>query len=654
MCGVAALIGPSLASEELERLVARVTRAVEHRGPDASGTCVNGSVALGHTRLRVVDPRPLADQPMTFGDPPSARLTFSGAILNHHALRKELRREHGVVFRTSSDTEVLLHVLRLFGERGVARLQGMFAFVFHDVTRGRVIAARDRVGIKPLLFARFGGGLVLASEAKAILASGRVARDVDRTALRQLARFNHPLGDHTFFDKVRSLEPGRLLTIQVDSLDMRVEPWSTLRIAPRPIGLDDAADALDSRFRASVARASDVDVPLGCYLSGGVDSTGIAAELVRTVGPRGGRLPRFYSLVLPGIAYSEEGPIDRAAAFLGRPTQKVGLHDLRLADFVRYAARAEMPQWWTSDLALGALAERARADGTAVVLAGEGPDELFAGYDVYRLARLRPLLSRFGGLARRSLAFGALATPIVRRLVPWFTADTSVAEAWIAGHDAERAEWIVDHFGYWPENLPLLEVLDARRPLLDRGGEGERYTEWERSYFRERVAPMSEGLGSIERNLHFEITERLPKWILHMGDRMSSAHGLELRFPYLDDELVTSALTLPLGVRASALEDKRVLRRMHARRLPRAIARRKKQPLYTPTAEWLGPVLADPELPRYWSREAFEHGGLLDFAVCDAARARLAGAVRTDALTRMVDEWLFTFALTTSILVDPS
>lgn len=648
MCGVTAFVAPLLGDEQRRRVVEAMTRAVAHRGPDHAAVDLERGVALGHTRLRVVDPRPLADQPMSSG---AARLTFSGAIINHRDLREELARDHGVAFRTRSDTEVLLHLLRVFGEQGVPRLMGMFAFVFHDVARGRLIAARDRVGIKPLVFARApGGALLLASEAQSVLASGLVARDVDRTTLRQLARFNHPLGDHTFFSGVRALPPGHLLVADVASPDPRIERWSTLRIDPSRATLEDAADLLDARFRAAVRRAADVDVPLGCYLSGGVDSTGIAAEVGRTVGERGGVEHRLYSLVLPGVAYSEEPAIDRATEFLGRPTTKVGLRHLDLAHFVDYARRAEMPQWWTSDLALGALARRAREDGTSVVLAGEGPDELFAGYDVYRLAHARPLLSRFGRLARRSLAFGALATPVVRRFVPWFTADTSVADAWLAGHDLSRAAWILDHFGYWPENLPLLEVLDARRPLLDRGGEAAAYESWERTYFRESVAKGAEGLGRIEQNLHFEITERLPKWILHMGDRMSSGHGVELRFPYLDDAFVAAALRLPMTARATLGEDKRALRRMHERRLPSAIARRPKQPLYTPTAAWLGPVLADPGLEAYWSPRAFADAGLLDFAVCDAARARIAAGAKTDALTRMVDEWLFTFALTTSIL----
>ncbi|MBX3198101.1 MAG: asparagine synthase (glutamine-hydrolyzing) [Labilithrix sp.] len=645
-----AVVGPSLDRDVLGRMVGALTSALSHRGPDHAACEVLGPVALGHARLRVVDPRPDADQPMTFA---GGRLVFSGAILNHRELRRELEGTRGVVFRTMSDTEVLLHALAIYGDAALDRLQGMFAFVYHDVRRRRLLAARDRAGIKPLAWARREDGtIVLASEAQAILRAADVGRAIDTTALRQLLRFNHPLGDHTFFAHVRSLEPGCAMSIELASgvraPGTSIRRWWAPRMAPRPLALSDAVDRLDASFRAAVERAADVDVPLGCYLSGGVDSSGIAAELQRT-----GRPARLYSLVSPGARWSEEEPIDRVTRAIGARTAKIAIEGVTLDDFVEYALRAEMPQWWTSDLALGVLARRAKADGIAVVLGGEGPDELFAGYEIYRIAKLRGALVRAGELFGGALARGRWAGALTRRFVPWLDMDTSVARAWLGSHDRRRAAAVHDHFGFHPENLPVWEVLEARRPLSARLGDARLaadYRDSERAQFRERIGAGTAGLSSLERNLHFEITERLPRWILHMGDRMSATHGVELRFPYLDDDFFAASLSLPMNLRATLLEDKRVLRRMHERRLPRRIARRRKQPLYTPTRAWLAPVLADPRLERYWSRDAFARADLLDFGVCDAARSRLARGAPTDSLGAMSDEWLFTFALTASIL----
>ncbi len=640
MCGLVAVVAPNLNPDALHRLVSGLTALLEHRGPDHLGRVVLGPVALGHTRLRVIDPRPQADQPMSFED---WHLVFSGAISNHRELRAELEAKHGVAFRTTCDTEVLLHWLRVFGERALDRLKGMFAFVLYDARRGRILAARDRSGIKPLVWARRSDGVLLfASEAQAILRAAGVDRSIDRVALRQILRFNHPLGDRTFFEAVRSLSPGSLMSIEVSSVEPQIRRWSSLRIAPQRDTLGSAAERLDASFCAAMRHAVDVDVPYGCYLSGGVDSSGIVAEAVRNHTP-----PRLYSLVLPGVGYSEEEHVDRACDQLRVGVEKVALDGLSLQDVVEYALRAEMPQWWTSDLALGKLARRARADGTAVVLTGEGPDELFAGYEIYRVARFRGLLARAGAIVGVSSA----AIPFVKRFVPWLPLDMSVASAYLASHHPRRAGSIVDHFGFHPENLALWELLEGREPIRSATpAEGSRYRESERVYFRESLAPEGEGLTALERNLQFEITERLPRWILHMGDRMSSTHGVELRFPYLDDDFVADSLALPVELRATLFEDKRVLRRMHRRRLPASIATRRKQPLYTPTAAWLGPVLSDPDFARYWSRDAFDRVGLLDFSSCDIARARLSSGVKTDALTAMTDEWLFSFALTTSII----
>lgn len=624
----------------VERTVAAMTEALMRRGPDHRSHFVRGHVGLGHARLRVVDPTPRADQPMSVGD---CHLVFAGAIVNHLALREELAEE-GVRFATTGDTEVLLHLLRLRGDAALPRLQGMFAFAFYDERRRHLLLARDRIGIKPLVWARDDdGALLAASEASAIFRASTISRRVDEVALTQLVQFNHPLGSHTFFERVRALEPGCALHVDVERFGCPTpHRWGSVRLAPRPMALPDAIDVLDGAFSRAVARASAVEVPLGCYLSGGVDSGGIAAELARQ-----GRSASCFSLLLDG-ELSEEAAIGRTAEHVGIDTHHVRLERLSLADLVDYAVRAEMPQWWTSDLALGALARAARLEGTTVVLAGEGPDELFAGYDVYRIAPFRPV---FTGLARPLSGLSRLATSIGQRFVPWLPIDASVVDAYLASHDRSRARSVVDHYGFYPENLALWECLLARAPLAPAiRARRATHREAERAHFRASPPSVVPGLSPLERNLQFEISERLPRWILAMGDRMSSAHGLELRFPYLDDAFVDEALTLPMSCRATLRESKRVLRRMHRRRLPSSVAGRRKQALYTPTGAWLGPVLADGDLGRYWSKAVFERAGLLDFRPCEAARARLAAGVRPDALTGMVDEWLFTFALTTSIL----
>ncbi len=641
MCGLVAVVSARHDAGWLERTLCVMTRALAHRGPDHAGWWVRGPVGLGHTRLRVADPTPRADQPQSFD---ACHLVFAGAIINHVALRRELEREHGVCFQTTGDTEVLLHLLRLHGPEALPRLQGMFAFAFVDERRRRLLLARDRAGIKPLHWARGDNGcLLVASEARAIVQTGAVPAIVDAASVAQLVRFNHPLGSGTFFERVQALEPGTMLDVDVNRLDAAPRRWAELRLAPRPMTLSEAVEELDARFKRAVERAAAVDVPLGVYLSGGVDSGGIAAEVVGQ-----GQRPSLYSLIVEGAGTSESAAIEQTTAHLGVSTRRVTPGPLGLDDLVQYALRAEMPQWWTSDLALGALARAARAEGTTVVLAGEGPDELFAGYDVYRLAPFRPL---FTGLARPLAGATRLAVAVGQRFIPWLPIDGSVVDAYLKSHDRGREREVLDHFGFHPEHLATWEALEAHSPLAPAlRDQHARHRERERAHFRASLAARAEGLSSTERNLQYEVSERLPQWILHMGDRMSSTHGVELRFPYLDDDFMDAALRLPMDCRSTVRESKRALRGAHRRRLPATVAGRRKQALYTPTRAWLGPVLDDERLSRYWSRQAFERAGLLDFDACEAARARLGAGERPDALTGMVDEWLFVFALTTSIL----
>ena len=253
-----------------------------------------------------------------------------------------------------------------------------------------------------------------------------------------MLRFNHPLGDHTFFEQVRSLEPGCVMSLDTESAEPRVRRWCSLHLSPEETELR-ATERLDLAFRGAVKRAVDVDVPYGCYLSGGVDSSGIVAELVNE------RLsPRLYSLVLPGIRYSEEAHINRVTEALHTHTQKVALEGLTLADYVEYATRAEMPQWWTSDLALAALARRARRNGPRSSSRARARTSSSRVTRIYRVARLRGLLTRAGALVGASAAL----LPVVRRFVPWLDVDMSVATAYLASHGPSRTAATLNHFGF--------------------------------------------------------------------------------------------------------------------------------------------------------------------------------------------------------------
>ncbi|MCC6621647.1 MAG: asparagine synthase (glutamine-hydrolyzing) [Deltaproteobacteria bacterium] len=648
MCGLSFIWAPP--PVDVAAVVARMTRAQRHRGPDALHTIVQGRAALGHARLRVLDLDARADQPFppTPASPDSTPvLVYNGELYNHRALARRLA-EHGVTLSTTSDTEVLWHALRLWGLEALPRLHGMFAFVYWDPARGEALIARDRMGIKPLQYATRAGAIAFASEARGLVASGLVDGGLDPIGVMQVMRLNHGLGSRGAIAGVRVVPPGTAGIVRPATGEVELARWYRPTIAPAPLGGRRArAAALDSAFADAVRSHLVADVPVACYLSGGLDSTGVAAEARRVVG----RDLTTWSMVFPGASYSEKPAIDRIVKQLDIDHHELPITGTTLSDYARHIDHAEMPQWWTSDLALEALGRAVAARGHRVVLSGEGPDELLAGYDAFRAMRLRGLLDRLGlrGLAK----VGTLAAGAIAALAPWLRGLDASAIAWyFERHAPERRAELIDAWGFYPESIAMWEALSLRHAdlLTADGRDALAAAEDEaRAFFATEVAPHVRGLTTLEANVLFETSVRLPSWVLHMGDRMSALNGLELRFPYLDDRVVAAMLALPERDRLDGFDEKAILKRVHRGRVPGHVLKKHKQPLYTPVRDWLEPLFADPELGAFWSEATFADVGLFDRRACerlrlDVERRRLRGF---DAMTA---EWAFMLVLSTLIL----
>lgn len=639
MCGVAFVHRPGATTDELETLVQRMNAAQRRRGPDAAGYVLGDEVAIGHTRLRVLDLDERADQP--FGDA-RAQLSYNGEIYNHRELRAELARD-GVRFRTESDTETLFEGLLAWGLAGLERVHGMFAFALWFPRERRLWMARDRVGIKPLHLCDLPNGLVVASEAKAILATGIPSPTLDGAAVLEVLRYNHPIGRRTAFADIETLEPGVAVTV-----DLATRAITRTRYY-RPLvgGRGGGANELDEHFTAAMKSHLQADVPVACYMSSGIDSCGIAFEAQRVAPER----LSVYSMVFPGASYCEGEAIDRVARGLTVPHHRMPIDAVTAADLHDYVWCAEMPQQWTSDLALKLLARRVSAAGGKVVLSGEGPDELLAGYDTYRAMKLRRLAERFGltHLARSRIVRSAT----VGRLLPWLDFDMSVVSFYLARHAPRRRADLEARYGFYPENVATQEALTEHMAHLltpARRASLPDVIAAEEAWFRCEVAPHCRGATTLDANVLFEVMVRLPRWILHMGDRMSAAHGLELRFPYLDDHVLGAMLALRPSDRLRAFEEKHILRKMHRRRVPREVLRRRKQPLHTPIRAWLAPLLGDPTIARHLSADAFERAGVFERAPSLELARRVESGAFASQLDGMVSEWALMTVLTTNML----
>jgi len=282
MCGICGLVAAE-PSENLVSHVARMMKTIAHRGPDAEGTFVADGVALGHRRLSIIDLSPTGAQPMSAGSPP-ATVTYNGEIYNFRELRRQLEAEN-VRFRGRSDTEVLLGAYRAWGLDGLRRLEGMFAFALWDSAHRRLVLMRDRLGIKPLFYARSADTLAFGSEIKAVLAAGGVDRAIDDQALAEYWWYGNAFEDRTIYRNVRSVPPGHWLI--VDDRGVRLEAWwrveEWLERRSMPCDVHDAATAVRLAVDTAVQRQLVSDVPVGLFLSGGVDSSTIAASAVRAV-----------------------------------------------------------------------------------------------------------------------------------------------------------------------------------------------------------------------------------------------------------------------------------------------------------------------------------------------------------------------------------
>lgn len=536
-----------------EGAVASMVRRLVHRGPDGGGLWRDpaGRAVLGHRRLRVLDPDIRADQPMVHDG--GVVLVYNGEVYNFAELRRQLQSE-GEDFRTTGDSEVVLAALSRWGRGALERFDGQFALGLWDPFGGRLLLARDRLGIKPLFWAEVEGGLVFASELPALLLHPGVRRDLDEDALADWLQLGYTAGERTMARGIRRLPPGHVLTATAGGA--HVERWYDLveRVHTHgPAGgMAEVVEALDAAVLESVRGRLVSDVPLGCFLSGGVDSALVAAAAVEA----GGRPLALTARFEPPF---DETPVAR------RTAQSLGLEH-RVAPCGADEMLDLMPRWVQvagDPLADPSLAPSWLISGAArreltVVLSGDGGDELLSGYP--RL-RFMPRLERFWAVpgARALLARGPL--PAAR----WASKLRAAAGAATPWHAYQCLQ------GVWP-GRQAARLLDRPELPLPWPGEILRRIREDPPWRRYRL---------------LDCLTFLPERMLAKVDRASMAHGLEVRVPLLDHRIAE----LLLGVSPRLASDKGLFRRILGKRLPGGQPPRRKRGFEVPLASWLrGPL----------------------------------------------------------------
>jgi asparagine synthase (glutamine-hydrolysing) len=564
MCGVAGRVNQSAPVDRAE--IFRMTELIAHRGPDDYGYHLRTRVGLGHRRLSIIDlaggRQPLANEDETVW------IVFNGEIYNHAALRKELLGR-GHRFRTHSDTEAIVHAYEEWGPGCATRLRGMFAFAIWDDRAQRLTLVRDRLGIKPMYYAEIGGDLVFGSEAKSLLAVPEVDATVDDDALSAYLALRYVPAPLTMFRGIKKLPPASILTWQVGrTTPVAIERyWDLADVATRDDAPPTEAEAT-ADLRARVDHATKLrlmsEVPVGAFLSGGLDSTVITAAMLAGGGGQGAL--KTFSVGYAGDDTQSEDEL--AYARLAAAALGTEHHELRVG--MREAADALPKIVWHLDepvadpacVPLYFLARRAKEQVT-VVLSGEGADEALGGYYIYRrLARVEALRRRLGAggpaLSLAGTLLGRLPHERIRRVARLF--DRPLEDTY---RGVARA---------------FDDELAAR---LHRRGSG---------VVRSLLAPHWEttrGMTPLRRMLYLDSSVWLPDDLLVKADKMTMAHGLELRVPFLDHELMEHAWSLPDDLKIHNGVGKALLRKAARGRVPQAILDRPKMGFATPTAAWL-------------------------------------------------------------------
>jgi asparagine synthase (glutamine-hydrolysing) len=598
MCGIAGLAeaGPSRLPVPPREAVSRMLATLAHRGPDGEGIEALDGAALGHRRLAIIDLSERARQPMPLrcagqGDaPPAAWLVFNGEIYNHAELRLELEGR-GHRFHSGSDTEVLLHLYEERGADAVGALRGMFAFALWDARARRLILGRDRLGKKPLYYRERPDGLAFASEIKALATLARLRGEPvepDAAALRRYVALKYVPGDRTAYAGVRRLPAGSLLIYQDGRAQIRAW-WTIPPAAQRPPANPQAARGeLDAALREAVRLRLRSDVPLGIFLSGGLDSSLLAMLVSRLV--RDGHVPsgvlRTFTVGFAEADYDEMRHAAAVARALGTRHEEIPLRptpaDTREM-LPRLAWHLDQPFADSSALAVAHLARAVRRHVT-VALSGDGADELFLGYERYRAHRLA---ARMGALLGGGAALGQavrLASMAVRALAREAPGRRNLAGRARRFLEAARLP-VLDRNDAW------ITVLDGEQAASVLTGDflraaGDDPLEEIHQAYAEAMRGVSDAdpLTVVQRA---DLKVWLPDDILHKLDAATMAHGLEARAPFLDHEVVEAAQRLPASMKLRRGQGKAVLREMYGTQLPDGVVRRRKKGFGLPLDHWL-------------------------------------------------------------------
>ncbi len=594
MCGLAGIYnyGAPLAEPLSEPQGLRMIDALSHRGPDDGGLLVTPRLLLGHRRLSILDLSADGHQPMT-DDGEECWIAFNGEIYNFRELRRELEA-CGHRFRSRTDTEVILRGYREWGTQVVERLNGMFAFALWDNRDESFWLVRDHVGIKPMFYRDDGRSIWFGSEIKAILADPKVPRRPDYRGLDRFLTLGYTPAPMTGFEGIGQLRPGEFLRIQTGRVTKTLWYQLPYPSARSPATVAECTERLETSLDAAVARQMVSDVPLGALLSGGLDSSAVVRSMRRS----GADPLDTFTISFADKSFDESPHAAKVAErYATRHHVQPAAPDA--AGVLRtVVAHAEEPFADNSMIPFFLLSEHARRH-VAVALSGDGADELMGGYMTYSASRWAPYYRTLPGLLRTGII-----EPLVNRL-PDSTRKYGTPTLLRRFVAAARRPFPWDHCSW-----RRIVSEELRRELYSPRFLTEADDDPLQSY-ADALDGVPKDATPLERQLHMDLRFHLPHDLLVKVDRMSMAHALEVRVPFLDQEVIAACLAMPPDCRRRGGRGKLPLRGLLERDLPHDLVHRKKAGFLIPLESWLkGPW--QPLLKELLSDEFAESTGLFD------------------------------------------
>lgn len=570
MCGIAGIVNLSSAAPIPEQALSRMAAMLEHRGPDDHGMVRGNGFGLAHTRLSIID-LDSGHQPIHNEDR-TVWVVFNGEIFNYIELRKLLEAK-GHQFYTHTDTEVIVHLYEEYGDDFVQHLNGQFAIALQDIPRKRLLLIRDRPGILPLFYAERDGRLYFASEMKSIFAGTGQVPELDRIALDQIMTFWSAIPPRTAFDGVETLAPGEMMVVENGHCTKR-RYWDWIFCRPDEYHAGNEAE-LARQLRELLLDATLIrlrsDVPVGAYLSGGLDSSVLVSLIA---GMAGIRLHTF-SITFPGSKLDERLYQDEMSKQLAVEHSRITcVPDDVAAGFVNAIWHTESPILRTAPVPMGILSGLVRSQGYKVVLTGEGADEVLGGYDIFKEAKIRRFWASHPG--------SQLRPTLLKRLYPYLDFSKTQGQAYLESF-----------FGVGLDNPDLAYFSHLPRWITTAKCKAFYSSDMNDSLREDPYAAVSgllpKDIGRwsyFNRAQYIESKTLMSGYLLSsQGDRMLMQNSVEGRFPYLDHRVIEFANRLDPRLKMKVLEEKYLLKRAMSGSIPRTILERHKHPYRAPDAE---------------------------------------------------------------------